>query len=104
MIFKKISIYFIAYLLNTFLAFQLNLSQSLVAKMMMIAPPTRLAGTKIVSILVSFQGTHAPTQPHVPSVIINPFAHVHLVMKKMLMVNVLQVKISNQNSTITYYN
>ena len=75
----------------------------MVAKMMMIAPLTRLAGTKIVSILVSFQGIHAPTQPHVPSVIINPFAHVHLVMKKILMVNVLQVKIFNQYSTITYY-
>ena len=71
--------------------------------MMTIAPLTRRAGTKIVSILVLFQGTHAPTQPHVPSVIINPFAHAHLVMKKMLMVNVLQVMISNQNSTITYY-
>ena len=93
----------IAYLINIFLAFQLNLSQSLVAKMMMIALLTRLAGTKIVSILVLFQGTHAPTQPHVPSVIINPFAHVHLAMKRMLMVNVLQVKISNKYSTITYY-
>ena len=76
-----------------FSKFQSSLNQLLVVKMMTIVPQTRHVGTKIVLILASFQGTHAPIRPLALSTIINPFALVHSVMKKMLMANVHQVNI-----------
>ena len=77
-----------------FSKFQSNLNQLLVVKMMTIVPQTKHAGTKIVLILASFQGTHALIQPLALLTIINPFALVHSVMKKMLMANVHQVNIA----------
>ena len=71
---------------------------------MMIVLPTRLAETKIVLILASFQGTHAPIQPPALSTITNPFALVHLAMKKMLLANVLQVKELDNLIPINEYN
>ena len=76
-----------------FSKFQSSLNQSLVVKMTTIVLQTRHVGTKIVLILASFQGTHALIQPLALLTIINPFALVHSVMKKMLMANVHQVNI-----------